>query len=256
MKQYKNTGKCIWCGKKEPNVSFSTAPHILPKRLGGTEIVFDVCDECNHYFGTAPKGKFGVPSIDHALKEIFGAFRMFGKNLDSQSYKDYSSTYFSYRHKDRVIKIKNNFNSKNVTRQFKRGLYEIFLQKYHFLTKDGNNPKFDFIRNYARYDIGNPHVYYAFNNIILAPGIEERKNPILHISDKLIDDMEKYGFFHIWLLGHNFYIEVFPILTNRYRNQYLQMQANSTLLNAYGNESIYEFSDIKQIDFFMQRFNS
>lgn len=145
---------------------------------------------------------------------------------------------------------------KNVTRQFKRGLYEIFLQKYHFLTKDGNNPKFDFIRNYARYDIGNPHVYYAFNNIILAPGIKERKNPILHISDKLIDDMEKYGFFHIWLLGHNFYIEVFPILTNRYRNQYLQMQANSTLLNAYGNESIYEFSDIKQIDFFMQRFNS
>ena len=256
MKQYKNTGKCIWCGQNEPNVSFLTAPHILPKRLGGTEIGFDICDECNHYFGTAPKGKFGVPSIDHALKEIFGAFRMFGKNLDSQSHKNYSSAYFSYRHKDRIIKIKNNFSSKNVTKQFKRGLYEIFLQKYHFVTKDGNNPKFDFVRNFARYGIGNPHVYYAFNNIILAPGVEETRNPVLHMSDKLIEDMEKYGFFNIWLLGHNFYIEIFPILTNRYRYQYLQMQANTTLLNARGNESIYEFSDIKQIDFFMRRFNS
>lgn len=256
MRQYKETGHCIWCGKMEPNVSFSTAPHILPKRLGGTEVGFDVCDDCNHYFGTAPKGKFGVPSIDHALKEIFGAFRMFSQNLDSQSYKNFSSAYFSYRHKRGVIRIKNNFNSQKITRQFKRGLYEIFLQKYHFLTKDGNNPKFDFVRNFARYDIGNPHVYYAFNNVILAPGDEERKNPILHMSDKLIEDMEKYGFFNIWLLGHNFYIEVFPILTNMYSQKYLQMQANSSLLNACGNESIYEFDDIKQIDIFMQRFNS
>ena len=56
MKQYKETAKCIWCGQMEPKVSFATAPHILPRRLGGTEIGFDVCDECNHYFGTAPFG--------------------------------------------------------------------------------------------------------------------------------------------------------------------------------------------------------
>ena len=81
-------------------------------------------------------------------------------------------------------------------------------------------------------------------------------NPILHKSDKLIDDMNKYGFYNIWLLGHNFYIEVFPILATRYRNQYLQMQADSTLLNAKGDEAIFEFTDVGQIDFFMQRFNS
>ena len=153
-------------------------------------------------------------------------------------------------------RIKNNINYNAITRQFKRGLYEIFLQKYHFFRKDGNNPKFDFVRNFARYDLRDPHVYYAFNNIILAPGDEERKNPILPISEKLIEDMNKYGFFHIWLLGHNFYIEVFPILANRYRDQYLQMQANSTLVNVRGNEAIYELSDIRRVDFFMQRFNS
>ena len=68
--------------------------------------------------------------------------------------------------------------------------------------------------------------------------------------------MNKYGFFNIWLMGHNFYIEIFPLLANRYRNQYLQMQAKSILLNVRGNEAIYELSDIRQVDFFMQRFNS
>lgn len=255
-KRYKETGKCIWCGNTEVTTSFETAPHILPRRLGGTEIGFDVCDDCNHYFGTAPKGKVGVPSIDHALKEIFGAFRMFGKNLNSQSYRNYTSSYFSYRHKERTIKIRNNYNSKAITTQFKRGLYEIFLQKYHYLTKDGNNQKFDFVRNFARYGIGNPHIYYAFNNVILAPGEGEMNNPTLHMSEKLVDDMNKYGFFNIWIFGHNFYIEVFPILAIRYHRQYLQMQADTTLLNAKGNEAIFEFTDVSQIDFLMQRFNS
>ena len=53
-RRYKEVGKCIWCGATEGNTSFETAPHILPRRLGGTEIGFDVCDNCNHYFGTAP----------------------------------------------------------------------------------------------------------------------------------------------------------------------------------------------------------
>ena len=94
------------------------------------------------------------------------------------------------------------------------------------------------------------------------PGIEEKamqeyKKRTQSLQDNnIIEDMNKYGFFHIWLLGHNFYIEVFPILANRYRDQYLQMQANSTLVNVRGNEAIYELSDIRRVDFFMQRFNS
>ena len=67
MQKYVNTGKCIWCGRAEPEVTFLTEPHVLPRRLGGKEIGFDVCDECNHYFGTAQKGR---PAIDVAFKEI------------------------------------------------------------------------------------------------------------------------------------------------------------------------------------------
>ena len=68
------TGKCIWCGKSVPDVTFTARPHILPQKLGGEEIGTDVCDDCNHYFGKATKG---ISAVDVAFKEIFNAFRTF-----------------------------------------------------------------------------------------------------------------------------------------------------------------------------------
>lgn len=88
--RYVKTGHCIWCGKTEPDVSFRAAPHIVPHNLGSDDIGFDVCDDCNHYFGTATRG---VPSCDLAFKEIFNAFgylviiwmRILIRNLDLYS---------------------------------------------------------------------------------------------------------------------------------------------------------------------------
>ena len=54
-KEYIHTGKCIWCDKSKPEVTFKTEPHIIPESLGGKEIGTDVCDQCNSYFGTATK---------------------------------------------------------------------------------------------------------------------------------------------------------------------------------------------------------
>lgn len=158
--------KCIWCGRGQKEVSFDTIAHIVPKSLGGKETCDDVCDDCNHYFGTAPRGTNGIPCMDHAFKEIFGAIRMFSQNLNSESYKKFRTTYFTYKHSQRLVKIKHNFDSKKITHQFKRALYEVFFQKYHSVTGDGHNTQFKMIKDYARYNIGNPHVFYAFNNMI------------------------------------------------------------------------------------------
>lgn len=245
--------KCIWCGKTEPEVTFDTIAHILPKALGGKETVPNVCDNCNHYFGTAPKG--GIPCMDHAFKEIFGAMRMFSSNLSNTSYKKFTSTYFSYHHKDRLVKIRRNFNSRIITRQFKRALYEVFLQKYHLITGDGHNPMFQMVREFARYDKGNPHVYYAFNNIIVGPGDSYKESPYLPMSDILIEDIFKFGFFEFWLFGHSFFMEVLPTLAIVNTNRYLQDKANKTLIPIWNNERIYEFDDVMQIDFLMQRFS-
>lgn len=249
--QFITTGKCIWCGKESPEISFNTEPHILPHSLGGNEIGTDVCDECNHYFGTATKG---VPNIDLAFKEIFGAFKTFGNNRNEQTYRKFSSVFFQYRHSQRKIIIKNNFNSRSITRQFKRSLYEVFLQKYHAVTGNGNHPMFDMVREYARYGIGNPHVYYAFNNVIMTTASDEKV--VLHMSDKTLEEMMHSGMYFFLLFGHMFFIEVLPIAYNTNGRTYLQQQASQWLIPVTGNERIYEFNDIMQIDFLMERFNT
>lgn len=251
IKKYTNTSVCIWCGKKSPDVSFCNKPHILPQSLGGEEIGLDICDECNRYFGQATQGK---PSIDMVFKEIFNSYRFFCDNLTENSYKNFSSAFFSYRHKQGKIIIKKNFRPHIITRLFKRSLYNVFLQKYHSFTSDGNNPKFKMIRDFARYDIGNPKVFYAYNNIILEP--KNKDNPSLMMTQKSVDDINNYGVYRFWFLGHTFYLEVLPLIFNVKGRLFLHNEAKKVLIYANGNESLFEFNDIMEIDFLMQRFNS
>lgn len=246
-----NTGKCIWCGRTTEEVRFTSDAHILPHSLGGTEIGTDVCDDCNLYFGTATRG---VPNVNLAFKEIFGAFKTFGDNLNENTYKKFSSTFFQYRHSQHKIIIKSNFNSRAITKQFKRSLYEVFLQKYHAVTGNGNHPMFDMVRKYARYGIGNPHVFYAFNNVLFSTASDEKV--ILHMSDKLLEDMMHSGLYFFWLFGHMFYIEVLPVAFNANGMKFLKEEGRKWLIPALGNEALYEFNDVMQLDFLMERFNS
>lgn len=247
------TGKCIWCGRTEAEgATFYTEPHIVPHSLGGKEIGVDVCDDCNHYFGTAPKA--GMPPIDLAFKEIFNAFITFGNNLNENTYKHFRSVFFEYRHSKHTIRIKPNFNSRNITAQFKRGLYEVFLQKFHSVTGNGNHPMFDTVRKYARYGIGQLHVLYTFNHIILVPKDEQLLK--LPMGDKILEEMLQSGVYSFWLAGHLFYLEVFPVAFKAKGDQFLRNEASKVLINVYGDEHIYEFNDVMQIDFLMQRFNS
>lgn len=250
-KTYQRTGICIWCGRSAPEATFYTEPHILPHSIGGAEIGFDVCDECNHYFGTAAKG---MPNINLAFKEIFGAFKTFGNNLDENTYKKLSSTFFQYRHSQHKLIIKKSFNSRTITKQFKRSLYEVFLQKYHAVTRNGNHSMFDFVRQYARYGKGNPHVFYAFNYVIFTTASDEAMQ--LHMSDKILEEMLRSGLYPFWLFGHMFYIEVLPIAFNVNGLKFLREEASRWLIPATGKEAIYEFDDVMQIDFLMERFTS
>lgn len=251
--KYINTGKCIWCGRTEADgATFYDKPHIVPHGLGGQEIGVDVCDDCNHFFGTAPKA--GMPPIDLAFKEIFNAFMTFGHNLNENTYKHYKSVFFEYRHSKHAIKIKSNFNPHNITTQFKRGLYEVFLQQYHATTGNGTHPMFDTIRNYARYGIGSLHVLYTYNHIILEPGETEMLK--IPISQKTLEEMKISGVYPFWMGGHLFYIEVFPVAFRVNGLTYLKKEAETVLINIYGDEHIFEFNDVMQIDFLMQRFKN
>lgn len=250
---YIHDGQCIWCGRKAPTVTFTTIPHILPKSLGGTETCVDVCDECNHYFGTPAKG---LPAIDVVLREIFDSYRLFGTNYYAKHKLSKKFAFFHYNPEKKRLKLKDPFREATITSQFKKGLYELFLQKYHSITYDGNNSRWDWVRSYARYGteiiLREPHVYYAFNNVVFHPSDENLS--IVPMSDKLIEDALNYGIFNCFLMGQNFYLEVLPLMFQHYGNAYLQNEANTILIPAKGNERIFEFTRIRQIDPFMTRF--
>ena len=57
-------------------------------------------------------------------------------------------------------------------------------------------------------------------------------------------------------LNQLFYIEVLPIAFQVNGYSFLREEAKTILLPARGNESIFEFDDVMQLDIFMQRFNS
>ncbi len=99
-----------------------------------------------------------------------------------------------------------------------------------------------------------PRVYYAFNNITFTPA-EEDQNSVL-LSDKLIDNTLKYGVFHMFLMGQIFFLEVLPSRFQLYGEYYLQNEATKMLVNVKGDESVYELTNILDIDPFMIRYNS
>lgn len=113
---------------------------------------------------------------------------------------------------------------------------------------------FDSVRKFARYDIGSLKVFYAFNNIILTPA--NKDHPTIPMTTNLIEDMMYFGLYPFWCIGHHFYIEVLPVAFNVNGSSYLQRQVKDVLIPAIGDEGIFEFNDIMQIDFLMQRFSS
>lgn len=250
IKEYTHTGQCIWCGRTKPEASFKNEPHIIPKSFGGIEIGVDVCDQCNSYFGTAT---LGIPSMDLVFKEIFNATKLSMSELNTNSWKKFKTVFFRYEHKRSTFVIKNNFREHIITRQFKRSLFEVFLQAYHKETHEGNSPKFAAVREFARFNRGDLKVFYVFNNIVFTE--DRNAPPVLHFSQSNIDKMHETGLFSFMLHGHMFYLEVFPTAFNVNGEQYLKEEANNILINVKGNEQISEMKSIFLMDFFMTRFN-
>lgn len=251
IKEYMHSGQCIWCGKTKPETTFKSKPHIIPEALGGQEIGLDVCDQCNSYFGTATQG---IPNMDLVFKEIFNATKFSMSERNANSWKKYKTIFFRYEHKRSTFVIKSNFREHIITRQFKRSLYEVFLQAYHKETHDGNNSKFIAVRDFARFDRGDLKVFYVFNNIVFTEDCNVP--PVLHFSQSNIDKMHETGLFSFMLHGHIFYLEVFPLAFNANGERYLKEEANRVLINVKGNEKISEMRSIYQMDFFMTRFNN
>lgn len=246
-KQYIHSGICIWCKRGEPVVSFKRAPHIVPKAIGATEIGFDVCDECNHYFGTATK-EFPY-NMDLVFKEVFNTIQYALSGIIKVN-KSYSSAYFHFNPAKRKFKLKRAISYADFTSAFKRSLYEVFLQKYHYTFPDDSLEQFEHIRNYARYGVGHMNVFFLLNETVLISQICE-DNVWLPMPTDCRDKIFSTGYFVFLYMGQILFFEIIPELARANGFDGLYQVASDYILSK--NTWIQPLNDFRELDLFLNR---
>lgn len=208
---------CIWCRSTEETKSFKKKAHTLPDSLGGNNICENVCDDCNLYFGSRQDN---MPPIETVLKETFNIsrakflsrFNQIGKNKLMPRFK---SVYFDVNWEKRVVKFKSeylfrHFFREHIARQFKRGIYKVILEEIERKNKNALDTKYDFIREFARYNLNDYPIFYFRRKLdFIFTSESDFKNPVID----WLEDQEKYGrgylvfnhsFVEFELFGHVF----------------------------------------------------
>jgi len=256
-KKFIEKGVCIWCLEKEPKVSFDTEPHTISRQLGAKMIGFDICDSCNQYFGKIDKNLKFPMSVELAFKEIMNIMRILLKELNENTYKSFGSTYFSYHHSESTIKITKNFKSNpffisSLTRQFKKGVYEVFLQEYHRETKNGLDDRFNYLRNFVRYDKGDLPIYFLENSNGIHLVDEDIDNISFKFNDHVVSEINNYGFYTMIIYGNIFFLEVTP-RAELSREVYLKKESRKWIGSGFIFKKLRQLKSVTDIDFTLRK---
>ncbi len=250
-KEYIKKEKCIWCLK--------TKPHTIPKTLNNENIGFDICDDCNSYFGSDDKENIVPFSIDKVSKEFINIHKfLLERSKNSESWKELKSQFFNYYHKSEKIKInvdyiRNPAHGNEFTRKFKRGIYNMFLQELHRVTESTLEKKYDIIRDFVRYNKGDiPLLYLVSNNGIRM--CEDLEKPLeIVFNDNTIDIINKYGFYLFRMTGLHFYLLV---TEDAYNNiDKIINESNQMIGSGFVFKELIELKKINQIDFTLSKWN-
>lgn len=210
--------KCIWCSKDENNVSFLKLAHTFPQSLGGKNICDNVCDICNKYFGDKERT---YPAVEIALKEVLNLSRYLLVDKTNEKLKGrFKSEYFDYRPKSGTLKFKMKYQLREnfqleFARRFRRGVYKVFLEERERQKKDAHDPRFDFIRAFARYDFNDYPVFYLKPKFkILLFAMPDLINPQIRFTDYSEEIDKEYRFYSYGFLGHNLVLPTTNVLLN------------------------------------------
>jgi hypothetical protein len=216
--------------KTDNEVTFNKLAHTIPKSIGGKEICSNVCDACNHFFGT---GHNSQPAIETVIKETFNITRAklleplyeIGKN---KTLTHFTSVYFNVNFINRSISVKPAFRLKKgfqetLCRQFKKGLFKIFLEETERQNRNGLDKKFDFIREFCRYDLGEyPVFYFPRKNGVILSTAEDIQHPKFYFYPRMNFYIMDYNFFEFEFIGHLFSIPIsryYKISIDNYLNK-------------------------------------
>ena len=105
-----------------------------------------------------------LPPIETVIKETFNITR--AKLLDNsgnigknKSLSRFSSIYFKVDFKTHKLSLNSNYKfhkafQESICRQLKKGLYKIYLEELERQKGIAHDSKFDFIREFSRYNLG------------------------------------------------------------------------------------------------------
>ncbi len=222
---------CIWCQKKEYRVSFDKKAHTIPQSLGGENICKNVCDDCNHYFGSPQPN---LPSSELVLKEMLNIskFLFLNRTNSIPKNKRFKSEYFKLNFQNKTIKLKSRYSVKKgfqekIGRQFRKGLYKVFLEERERQRKDALSERFNFIREFARYDFGNLPVYIQIPKFkAIFTSIPDLVNPQIRFTDYSDEMDSNYRIYSYGLCGHNFLIPTSPLFEELCKDKFLNHLLN------------------------------
>lgn len=251
---------CIWCTESQKQKSFNDLAHSIPKSLGGKNICENVCDDCNHYFGNINDR---LRSIEETIKEVFYISRVrflgkgkIGKNKPIARIK---STYFNIDIDKGKFSLKTKFTltkdfQTNLCRQFKRGIYKIYLEELEINKNVALDKEFDFIRSFAKDNLGDLPVFY-FNRLhpIIALTEESIANPSINFEYKTMNYLiQNDVFFEFELLG-----QVFGIVRNKEWVKSFEdyIKENREIKKDYFSDIIL-INKVTDIDFTLNLFNN
>ena len=251
--------KCIWCSINNSETNFNDEAHTIPKSLGGKNICANVCDNCNHYYGNIIEQK---PSIEETIKEVFYISRLrllgnehVGKNKTIPRIK---STYFNIDLDKNKLSLKTKFSLKKdfqniLCRQFKRGIYKIYLEEIERQKSGGFNPKYDFLKKFSRYNENDlPVFYFSRKTPLIITSQDWLVNPQINFEYKTMNYMIQNDiFFEFELFGQLFGIVIDENWEESY-NEYIE--TNKKLKKEFFT-GIIPITRIPDIDFSMNIFN-
>lgn len=253
--------KCIWCRQDESRTTFERPAHIVPQALGGEQICENVCDKCNLFFGSHFQK---LPSVETTIKEAFNISRIrflihFGEIGKNKILPKPTSHFFDIDIKKRKFELKLAYKlqkgyQEKLCRQLKKGIYKMFLEETERRNHNGLDNQYDFIREFARYDLSDyPVFYYARSRAEIITPVELVKKPQFILGGIGLKYLvNEPGFMEFEFLGH-----VFAIATTRYWNiafdNYIAKSEKAKLGFFAGYKPIKQFNDF---DFSLKILNS
>ena len=114
--------------------------------------------------------------------------------------------------------------------QLKRGLYKVFLEETERQNQNGHDSKYDFIREYSRFNLGEYPIFYFPRKIgLIAQSKDEVKHPKFHFENQMLYHIKNLDFFEFELFGHLFSIPLnknYDLLMDKYLNESFNLKRN------------------------------